>query len=80
MADDERALQVAVRGCAEPPAEAKMVFIQDTLSLEHFFVSPSLRQIVEAHPRLRIVEEVPLRFENGTMSSPWQMEPAKQYA
>jgi hypothetical protein len=63
MADDERALQVAVRGCAEPPAEAKMVFIQDTLSLEHFFVSPSLRQIVEAHPRLRIVEEVPLRFE-----------------
>ncbi|MEZ4830601.1 MAG: hypothetical protein R2873_01135 [Caldilineaceae bacterium] len=77
MADDERALQVAVRGCAEPPEEATMVFIRDTLSLEHFYVSPSLRQIVEDHPRLKIVDEVPLSFADGTMQSPWQMEPAK---
>ncbi len=80
MADDERALQVAVRGCAEPPDEAKMVFIRDTLSLEHFFVSPSLRQAVEEHPRLKIVDEVPLDFAEGVMSSPWQMEPAKELA
>jgi hypothetical protein len=81
MPDDERALHAAVLGCAEPPAEAKMVFIRDTLSLEHFFVSPSMREIVEAHPRLRIVDEVPLRFdEDGTMMSPWQMEPAKELA
>ncbi|MBI1293699.1 DUF2088 domain-containing protein [bacterium] len=77
MADDERALHVAVRGCAEPPEEAKMVFIRDTLSLEHFYVSPSLRETVEAHPRLKIVDEVPLSFEEGVMNSPWQMEPAK---
>jgi hypothetical protein len=80
MPDDERALQVAVRGCAEAAEEARMVFIRDTLSLEHFFVSPSLRAVVEAHPRLRIVDEIPLSFEAGTMMSPWQMEPAKQYA
>lgn len=80
MADDERALHVAVRGCAEPPDEAKMVFIRDTLSLEHFYVSPSLRETVEAHPRLKIVDEVPLSFEDGVMCSPWQMEPAKLYA
>ncbi len=80
MPDDERALQVAVRGCAEPPAEAKMVFIRDTLSLEHFYVSPSLRETVEAHPRLRIVDEIPLSFEYGTMVSPWQLESAKQLA
>jgi hypothetical protein len=80
MPDDERALQVAVRGCAEPAEEARMVFIVDTLSLEHFFVSPSLREVVEAHPRLRIVDEIPLSFDEGTMKSPWQLEPAKQYA
>jgi hypothetical protein len=80
MPDDERALQTAVRGCAEPAEEARMVFIRDTLSLEHFFVSPSLRAVVEAHPRLRIVDEIPLSFEDGTMMSPWQMEPAKQFA
>ena len=80
LADDERALQAAVRGCAEPPHDARMVFIRDTLSLERFFVSPSLRQAVEDHPRLRVVEEIPLRFEQGTMVSPWQLEPAKQLA
>ncbi len=80
LPDDERALQVAVRGCAEPPAAARMVFIRDTLSLERFFVSPNMRELVEKHPRLEIVEEVPLRFENGTMASPWQLEPAREYA
>ncbi len=75
MADDERALQVAVRGCAEPPEEARFVFIRDTLSLSDFYVSPSLREAVEAHPRLEITGQVPLRFEQGVMVSPWRMEP-----
>ncbi len=75
MADDQRALQVALRGCAEPPEQARLVFIQDTLSLTDLYVSPSLRAAVEAHPRLTVVGEVPLRFQEGRMVSPWRMEP-----
>ncbi|MEZ4725744.1 MAG: hypothetical protein R3E79_01265 [Caldilineaceae bacterium] len=51
MPDDKAALQVALRGCARPWADARMVFIQDTLTLDHIWVSPNLRKDVEAHPR-----------------------------
>ncbi|HXF62267.1 MAG TPA: hypothetical protein VNK95_11665, partial [Caldilineaceae bacterium] len=65
---------VAVRGCAMPPEAARMVFIQDTLTLDKLWVSPSLRRAVEEHPRLSLVEEVPLSFAgNGAMTSPWQL-------
>ncbi len=74
LPDDERALQVALRGCAEPPEEARIVFIQDTLTLDHLWVSPSLRAAVEAHPRLTICEETPLAFADGVMTSPWSMD------
>jgi len=77
MPTDQTALFPSMRICAEPPAEARMVFIRDTLSLENFYVSPSMRSIVEAHPRLSIVTEVPLSFEDGEMSSPWMMEQEK---
>jgi hypothetical protein len=77
MADDRRAMEVAVRACgAEPGSDITFVFTRNTLTVEHLWVSPSLRAQVEAHPRLKIVGEVPLSFdENGTMTSPWQMEP-----
>ena len=75
FADDERALQVALRICAEPQDAAKMVFVRDTLSLEDFYVSPSLREEVEAHPRLTITGEAPLSFTHGVMQKPWQLEP-----
>ncbi len=80
MPTDETALHTSVRICAEPPAEARFVFIRDTLSLEDFYVSPSMREIVEAHPRLSIVAELPLSFEDGQMTSPWVMEEEKVYA
>jgi len=74
MPDDKRALQAALRGCAYAPESARMVLIRDTLALGKFFVSPSLRQAVEQHPRLSLVGEVPLSFDgNGVMSSPWQL-------
>ena len=74
MPDDRRALQVALRGCAVPPDQARMVFIRDTLSLEHFFVSPSLRQAVLDHPRLTLADEVPMNFGTaGNMLSPWAL-------
>ena len=75
MADDRRALQVTMRGCACPAADARLVFINDTLAVDRLWVSPNLRQAVEEHPRLEIIEEVPLSFgPAGNMISPWQLD------
>jgi hypothetical protein len=74
MPDDRRALQVALRGCGQPPEAARMVFVRDTLALDRLWVSPTMRALVEAHPRLRIVGEVPLRCdEHASLVSPWQL-------
>ena len=74
MPDDKRALEVALRGCAQPQADARMVFIRDTLTVDHLWVSPNLRQAVEEHPRLSILEEVPLEFAiDGRMLCPWSL-------
>ena len=76
MADDQRALEVAVRTCGAAPGSAvSFVFARNTLAVEKLWVSPALRAQVEAHPRLNIVGEVPLSFDrNGSMTSPWLME------
>jgi len=74
MPDDKRTLEVALRGCAQPQADARMVFIRDTLTVDHLWVSPNLRQAVEEHPRLSILEEVPLEFaSDGRMLCPWPL-------
>jgi hypothetical protein len=74
MADDKRTLQAALRGCARPFEDARMVFIRDTLAVDRLWVSPNLRQAVDDHPRLSVVDEVPLAFaKQGNMSSPWQL-------
>ncbi|MDW8352186.1 MAG: DUF2088 domain-containing protein [Anaerolineae bacterium] len=77
MADDRRALEVAVRCCGAPPdREPTFVFARNTLAVEHLWMSPNLRPQIEAHPRLTILGETPLAFdENGCMVSPWQMAP-----
>lgn len=75
MINDERAIQAALLGCAEPPEEAKIVLIRDTLALDKLWVSESLRAEVEAHPRLAVIDEMPFAFdEGGLMTSPWEME------
>ena len=76
MADDQCALAVAVRACGAAPGSAvTFVFARNTLTVEKLWVSPSLRAQVEAHPRLTILGEVPLSFDqNGHMTSPWIME------
>ncbi|GBL37764.1 hypothetical protein EMGBD1_14510 [Anaerolineaceae bacterium] len=76
MADDQRALEVAVRTCGAAPGSAvSFVFARNTLTAEKLWVSQALRAQVEAHPRLTIVGEVPLSFDrNGSMTSPWLME------
>ena len=74
LPSDRQALEVSLRGCACPWADTRMVFIRDTLTLDHFYVSPNLRAQVEAHPRLRVVGEKPLGFTpTGVMQSPWVM-------
>ncbi|MCX6043487.1 MAG: DUF2088 domain-containing protein [Chloroflexi bacterium] len=74
MPDDKRALEVALRGCAQPQADARMVFIRDTLTVDQLWVSPNLRKAVEEHPRLALIEEVPLQFgTDGAMLCPWKL-------
>jgi hypothetical protein len=74
MPNDPTALQIALRNCAYPLDEARLVFIRDTLTLDHLWVSANLRAAVEAHPRLSIIEEVPLTFDaHGTMTGPWSL-------
>lgn len=74
LADDRRALQAAVLGCGQPPESATLVFIRNTLALDRLWVSPNLRNTVEAHPRLSVAGEVSLAFaENGAMASPWAL-------
>jgi hypothetical protein len=75
MASDRDALQVALRCCGQPQETARIVLIRDTLTLDHLWVSPSLKAAVEAHDRLSLLDEVPLDFGgDGVMTSPWVME------
>ena len=75
MVSDQAALQVALRNCSQPIEAARLIFIRDTLTLDRLWVSPNLRPAVEDHPRLSVVEEVPLTFTaEGTMTSPWQLD------
>lgn len=74
MPTDKSALEVAMRGCARPWDDARMVFIKDTLTLDNIWVSPNLREAVEAHPRLTIKGEYKLEFDEcGTMQYPWAL-------
>jgi hypothetical protein len=75
MADDRRALEVAVRCCGAPPDRAPtFVFARNTLALGQLWMSENLRPQIEAHPNLRIVGEAPLAFDDdGSMASPWRL-------
>lgn len=76
MPDDKRALMTSLRVCGQPQATALMVFMHDTLTLDEMWISPSLRAEAEAHPRVEILDEVPLGFDaGGTMQTPWALEP-----
>jgi len=74
MADDRRALEVGVRFCGVPHAEARLCFIDNTAHLERFWVSPTLEATVAALPNATIMGSVPLAFDAaGALRSPWQM-------
>jgi hypothetical protein len=74
MADDRRTLEIALRGCGEPPAQARWVFINNTSKLRQFWASPTLRTAIDAQPDLRVAREVALAFDaQGNMQSPWPL-------
>ncbi len=74
LPSDQSAIQVGFRSCARTASAARYVFIDNTLSLEHLWVSPNLHAEVEAHPRLSIEAEVPLAFSaSGVITSPWKL-------
>ncbi len=77
MADDERALQVAVNGCARPPDQARIVFATDTLHVHDVYAAPWMADEIAARDDLVIDGEVPLRFDGGRMSSPWDLPALK---
>ncbi|MCB0141431.1 MAG: hypothetical protein KDE50_16105, partial [Caldilineaceae bacterium] len=75
MNNDFQTLSVALRGCGQPQETAKFVFIQDTLTLNRLWISPSLYSVADVHPRLTVVDEIPLAFDEcGTMTSPWALK------
>ncbi len=77
MADDERALEVAARCCARPVADARWIFVRNTLAVDELWVSETLRSAVAAQPTLEILGETALSFDGaGAMTSPWAMPPA----
>ena len=71
---DQRAIQYAIRGCGQPWETARLMFIRNTLAMDEFWTSPSLRTEIEGHERLSIVGETPLTFMNGLMTCPWQLK------
>ena len=74
MADDWRALEVAVRCCGALPNRAPtFVFARNTLALRQLWMSENLLPQIEAHPNLQIVGETLLAFDDGCMLSPWRL-------
>lgn len=74
MSTDKQALETSLRICGQPQETARMAFIRDTLSLEHMWISPSLRTVAEQHPRVEVLDEVPLAFSgDGDLESPWNL-------
>ncbi|MEM7130158.1 MAG: DUF2088 domain-containing protein [Chloroflexota bacterium] len=74
MPSDKQAMETSLRVCGQPQETARMAFIQDTLNLEHMWISPSLRQVAEEHPRVEVLEELPLQFNaEGVLEAPWNL-------
>ncbi|MFN8421295.1 MAG: DUF2088 domain-containing protein [Anaerolineae bacterium] len=75
LAQDRQALQVALRSCGIAPEEARIVFIQDTLTLDKLWINDPLLDLIDGKPNLSRIGETPLTFDaQGQMTSPWQFD------
>jgi len=71
---DRAAVAVALRCNQRPPAQARMLFIEDTLSLDHVWLSPNLAADWAAQPGCRLGPPVSLTFADcGAMVQPWDL-------
>ncbi len=77
MADDLRAISVAVNGCAQPPDRARIVFAADTLHVNRVWAAPWMADEIAGRDDLVIEDEVPLSFDGGRLTSPWSMPSIK---
>ena len=79
MTSDRRALEVMARGCGVSLEKARWVFASNTGKLGTLWVTGNMIDEVNANPRLRITNEVPLSFDlNGNIISPWLLDPITQ--
>ncbi len=71
---DHSALAVALRSNQQQPSQARMLFIKDTLSLDHVWLSPNLAADWAAQPGCSLGPDVPLSFADcGAMVQPWDL-------
>ncbi len=74
MPSDRQALELALRCIQRPPEQARILMIEDTLSLSHAWMTQNLATEWECQPESSLGTCVPLSFdEAGTMITPWSL-------
>ncbi len=74
MPGDRQTLQLALRCIQGPPRQARILMIEDTLSLERVWMSENLAAEWSQQPANRLGACVPLTFDAaGTMTAPWAL-------
>jgi hypothetical protein len=73
LADDREAIRAAIRTSPVRPEGPRVVYVRDTLELEHVLVSEACRPLVEGRAGVEIVSgPAPLRFDDsGRLRSPF---------
>ena len=73
LADDREAIGAAIRTSPVRPEGPRVVYVRDTLELEHVLVSEACRPLVEGRAGVEIVSgPAPLRFDDsGRLRSPF---------
>ncbi len=74
MPSDRQALELALRCIQGKPEQARILMVEDTLSLGQVWMSENLATEWESLPQGRLGECVPLAFDDaGTMLTPWAL-------
>jgi hypothetical protein len=72
LPDDRGAFLTALRTSPLRADGPRVVYVRDTLELEHVLVSEACRPLIEGQERIEIVSDPePLRFEGGRLQSPF---------
>ena len=75
MPSDRQALQLALRCIQVPPAQARMLFIEDTLSLGRVWMTRNVASEWAEQDACSLGPSLPLAFDGaGTMERPWALD------